>query len=170
MEFEEIAMKFNSVFKNILEFKFVEENRTIKSLEENTPRKSLHEASILVAEDNVVNQLLVKKFLMKWNAGKLVIASDGQEALDQYNSGYFNIVLMDLQMPKMNGFAVSKAIRNHPDPDKRNVPILAITGSSFNEVKAEMKDAGINDYIPKPFISENLYAMILNYLKLKIRR
>lgn len=147
----------------------MEENTTIKSFGDIIQPKSLYDASILVAEDNVVNQLLIRKFLMKWKTGKLVIASDGQEALDQYNSGYFNIILMDLQMPKMDGFSVTKAIRNHPDPDKKNVPILALTASSLYEVKAEMEDAGMDDFISKPFSSEVLYAMIVNYLNPKIR-
>lgn len=148
----------------------MEENTTIKSFGENIQPKSLYDASILVAEDNIVNQLLIRKFLMKWKTGKLVIASDGQEALDQYNSGYFNIILMDLQMPKMDGFSVTKAIRNHPDPEKRDVPILAFTASYFHEVKKEMEDAGIDDFIPKPFSSEALYAMIVNYLNQKLHR
>lgn len=140
------------------------ENIRFKPFEEIGQPKSLQEASILFAEDNVVNQLLIRKFLTKWNIGKLVIASDGEEALDYYNSGFFNIVLLDLQMPKLDGFLVAKAIRNHPDPEKRDVPILAHTACTFLEIKKEMEEAGIDDFIPKPFSSEALYEMLRSYL------
>lgn len=158
-----------SVFEFTIEFKFVEENTNSKSFGGIVQPKSLQEASILVAEDNVVNQILIQKFLTKWNAGKLVIASDGQQALDQFNSGYFNIVLLDLQMPKLDGFSVAKAIRNHPDPEKREVPILALTASSLHEVKAEMEAAGIDDFIPKPFTPEALYEKLINCLNPKVQ-
>ncbi len=158
-----------SVFEFTLEFNFVEENSHTKSPEGQTKAKSLQEASILVAEDNVVNQILIQKFLKKWNVGKLVIASDGEQALDKFNSGYFNIVLLDLQMPKLDGFSVAKAIRNHPDPEKRDVPILALSASSLHEVKEEMEDAGIDDFIPKPFTPETFYEKLINYLNPKVQ-
>ncbi|MDI1322527.1 MAG: PAS domain S-box protein [Algoriphagus sp.] len=158
-----------SVFEFTLEFKIVEESIKSKSFGKIVQPKSLQEASILVAEDNIVNQILIQKFLTKWNAGKLVIASDGQQALDLYNSGYFNIVLLDLQMPRLDGFSVAKAIRNHPDPEKRDVPILALTASSLHEVKQEMEEAGIDDFIPKPFTPEALYEKLVNYLNPKVQ-
>ena len=133
-----------------------------------TQPKSLRGASILFAEDNVVNQLLIRKFLTKWNVGKLVIASDGQEALDKFNSGHFDLVLLDLQMPRLDGFAVAKAIRDHLDSEKRKVPILAHTASLLFEVKKEMEDSGFDDFIPKPFSSEDLYEKLKSYLKPKV--
>lgn len=159
-----------SIFEFTLEFKFVEEKSTIKKPTGIIQPKSLQEASILVAEDNLVNQILIQKFLTKWNAGKLVIASDGQQALNQFNSSFFNIVLLDLQMPMLDGFSVAKAIRNHPDPDKRDVLILALTASSLHEVKEEMEEAGIYDFIPKPFTPEALYEKLLNYLNSKVQK
>lgn len=158
-----------SIFEFMLEFKFVEENLKNKSFGGIAQPKSLPEASILVAEDNLVNQILIKKFLTKWNTGKLVMASDGQEAWEQFNSGHFNIVLLDLQMPKRDGFSVAKAIRNHPDPDKRDVPIFALTASSLHEVKEEMEEAGITDFIPKPFTPDALYEKIINQLRPKVQ-
>jgi CheY-like chemotaxis protein len=89
--------------------------------------------------------------------------------LDQFDSGYFNIVLLDLQMPRLDGFSVAKAIRNHADPEKRDVPILALTASSLHEVKSEMEDAGIDDFIPKPFTPEALYEKLINCLNPKVQ-
>ena len=156
-----------SIFEFTLEFQFMEENIKNKTFGGIVQTKSLLEASILVAEDNVVNQILIRKFLTKWNTGNLVIASDGQEALDQFNSSYFNIVLLDLQMPKQDGFSVAKAIRSHPDPDKKDVPIFALSASSLHEVKDEMEEAGITDFIPKPFTPDALYEKIIKQLNPK---
>lgn len=158
-----------SIFEFTLVFQFVEENSKNKIFSGIAQAKSLQEASILVAEDNVVNQFLIRKFLTKWNTGNLVIASDGQEALDQFNSSFFNIVLLDLQMPKQDGFSVAKAIRSHTDPDKRDVPIFALTASSLHEVKDEMEEAGITDFIPKPFTPDALYEKIIKQLKPKVQ-
>jgi CheY-like chemotaxis protein len=117
-----------------------------------------------VAEDNTVNQILIRKFLTKWNAQNLVIASDGVEALQEFNSGQYDLILLDLQMPELDGFGVAKAIRSHPDPEKRKVPILALTAASLIEVKEEMRLNGFDDFIPKPFAPEILFEKILKYL------
>jgi PAS domain S-box-containing protein len=129
--------------------------------------KSLLNASVLVAEDNYVNQILIQKFLKKWNVGNLVIASDGEEALKEFEMGDFNLVLLDLQMPVLDGFMVAKAIRSHIDSDKRKVPILALTATSLHEVKKEMLETGFNDFIPKPFIPEVLYEKLIKHLNRK---
>jgi PAS domain S-box-containing protein len=129
--------------------------------------RSLQNASILVAEDNAVNQILIRKFLTKWKVGNLVIASDGREALDEFNAGDFNLVLLDLQMPELDGFEVAKAIRNHSDLQKQNVPVLALTAASFKEIREDMRISGMNDFIPKPFAPEVLYEKILKHLALK---
>lgn len=159
-----------SVFEFTIPFEFVD----IRKLEAEKAGhllkyRSLENSSILVAEDNTVNQILIRKFLTKWNVGNLVISSDGQEALDQYYLGQFDLVLLDLQMPGLDGFAVANAIRNHPDTERRNVPILALTAASLNEVREEMKLSGMNDFVPKPFTPEILFEKILKFLNPKDR-
>lgn len=157
-----------SVFEFILPFEFVDlrklENQKSKTL---AKRRSLENASILVAEDNAVNQILIRKFLTKWEVGNLVIASDGQVALNEFQSGQFDLVLLDLQMPELDGFEVAKAIRNHPDSKKNSIPVLALTATSWNEIKDEMRLSGMNDFVPKPFTPEILYEKILKYLNPK---
>lgn len=126
--------------------------------------RSLEFASILVAEDNSVNQILIRKFLTKWNVQNLKIASDGLEALEDFNSGAYDLVLLDLQMPELDGFGVAKAIRSHADPKKKKVPILALTAASPQEVREELRANGFDDFIPKPFSPEILFEKILKYL------
>jgi PAS domain S-box-containing protein len=159
-----------SIFEFTIPFEFVDLRKieAEKALQASQQR-TLEKASILVAEDNVVNQILIRKFLKKWNAGHLVITSDGREALEQFDSGDFDLVLLDLQMPELDGFAVAHAIRNNTDPKKRNTPILALTAASLNEVKEEMRVSGMDDFVPKPFSPEVLFEKILRHLNLKVR-
>ncbi|WP_026951505.1 PAS domain S-box protein [Algoriphagus mannitolivorans] len=153
-----------SIFEFSLVFEFLEEKKSHFDQYKEATFKSLGQSSILVAEDNSVNQILIKKFLTKWNVGNLVITGDGKEALESFNQGEFDIVLLDLQMPELDGFEVAKAIRNHAQVEKRNLPILALTAASLNEVKPELEGAGFNDYIPKPFSPEELYEKIIKFL------
>ncbi|MBN3584648.1 PAS domain S-box protein [Algoriphagus aestuarii] len=131
------------------------------------PSKSLENASILVAEDNYVNQILIQKFLKKWNTGNLVIASDGEEALELFETQDFNLVLLDLQMPVLDGFSVAKAIRNHSEKAKSEIPILALTATSLHEVKKDLIEIGFTDFVPKPFIPEVLYEKLIKSLNQK---
>ncbi len=159
-----------TVFEFTLSLEFVDQQKV--EAEKNvllSNQRSLEKASILVAEDNAVNQILIRKFLVKWKVANLVIAADGQEALDQFNAGDFDLVLLDLQMPVLDGFGVAQAIRRHPDEAKRGVPILALTAASLNEVRGDMNVSGMNDFIPKPFTPEILFGKILKHLNSKER-
>jgi PAS domain S-box-containing protein len=159
-----------SIFEFTIPLEFIDLQKIeTEKAEQISNRRSLEKAAILVAEDNAVNQILIRKFLIKWNVGNLVIASDGQEALEQFNEGDFDLVLLDLQMPVLDGFGVARAIRNHPDKVKQRVPILALTAASLNEVKEELTLSGMDDFIPKPFTPEILFEKILKYLNPKDR-
>ncbi|NVJ85617.1 MAG: PAS domain S-box protein [Algoriphagus sp.] len=129
--------------------------------------RSLEGYSVLVAEDNAVNQVLIKKFLQKWKVGHLELAVDGKDAMDKFDHETFDILLLDLQMPHLDGFEVAKKVRKNPNPKKAQVPILALTASSLEEVKNELLEAGINDYVPKPFSPEVLFEKLSKYLRAK---
>ncbi len=157
-----------SIFEFIIPFEFIDSrlpdtDRSGKL----TKHRSLEKASILVAEDNVVNQILIRKFLTKWEVENLIIASDGREALEQFDLHQFDLVLLDLQMPELDGFEVAKAIRAHTDSQKQSIPILALTAASLNEIREDMKVSGMNDFVPKPFTPEILFEKILKYLNPK---
>ncbi|MCS5489306.1 PAS domain S-box protein [Algoriphagus limi] len=130
-----------------------------------TASRSLAGYSVLVAEDNAVNQVLIKKFLQKWNVGQLELAEDGKDAIEKFEADSFDILLVDLQMPYLDGFEVAKKIRQHSNTKKASIPILALTASSYEEVKNELLEAGIDDYIPKPFSPEVLYEKLSKYLR-----
>lgn len=119
---------------------------------------------ILVAEDNHVNQMLLKKYLSKWGVGDIHFAENGKTALELFFKNDFDLVLLDIQMPEMDGFEVAKIIRKLDLVSKKNIPIIALTASSLMEVKNQLEEAGMDDYISKPFIPETLYSKIVKYL------
>ncbi|WP_354429286.1 ATP-binding protein [Mucilaginibacter sp. UYP27] len=116
---------------------------------------------ILIAEDNPVNVMLMKKLFSKW---KIVptIAENGERAVEIMQYGNFDVVLMDLQMPVMSGFDASMEIRKMTDPAKANVPIIALTASALFDIRDQVINAGMNDYVAKPFKPDELMEKIQN--------
>lgn len=100
---------------------------------------------ILVVEDDQEIQELIKQFLMTQQY-KVIVASDGLEGMKQFNKQSFDLILLDVMMPNLNGFEIAKMIRNHS-----NIPIIMLT--ALEEEQDQMKgfDLGIDDYITKPF-------------------
>ncbi|PIB35312.1 histidine kinase [Reichenbachiella sp. 5M10] len=104
---------------------------------------------IIIAEDSSVIQNLTKKILQIQNFS-IIAVKNGQEVLDVLNKEDFDLILMDINMPKMDGMECAKQIRNLTDPIKSKIPILAITGNAKNYSINDFKEVGINEYIPKP--------------------
>lgn len=123
--------------------------------------KDLSHLKILIAEDNEMNQMVVNKFLKKWNI-RPDFAINGQEAVEKANLQNYDIILMDLQMPEVDGFEATKRIRSLGGHFK-NIPIIALTASSLIDVKDKIYSTGMNDFIPKPFNPTILYEKIVKY-------
>ncbi|MFT5183466.1 MAG: PAS domain S-box-containing protein [Flavobacteriales bacterium] len=118
---------------------------------------------ILITEDNEVNQLLIQKFLTIWGAESETV-SNGAEAVSMVKKEKFDLILMDLQMPVMDGYMASSIIREIPGCSKDELPIIAVTASALLEVRRRVLEAGMNDYVSKPFSPEQLYERISLYL------
>jgi len=110
---------------------------------------------VLIAEDNMVNIMLMKKLFSKWNLTP-TIAENGERAVELVQYGNFDIILMDLQMPIMNGFDAAIEIRKMPDTRKANIPIIALTASALFDIRDRVYNSGMNDYVSKPFKPEEL--------------
>ena len=104
---------------------------------------------ILVAEDNPVNQMVAKLMLQKLGHS-VTIAADGQQAVDLFERESPDLILMDVQMPVLDGFEATKAIRSRPDALARSVPIIAMTAHAMNGYRQQCLDAGMTDYVTKP--------------------
>jgi CheY-like chemotaxis protein len=110
-----------------------------------------------------VNQLIASKFLEKWGA-VVSIAENGIEGVEMVNNNHYDIVLMDLQMPEMDGFEATRNIRNTKGSYYRDLPILALTAAAMVEVREQVMEAGMNDYISKPFNPNELFSKINRHL------
>ena len=120
----------------------------------------LDNVSILIAEDHQPNSFLAKQFLTKWGA-VVCIAENGAEALARLAEQKFDMILMDLQMPVMDGFECTTRIRKlHP-----HLPILALTAARSEEIEARTLAVGMNDIVGKPFMPKELRSKILMHLK-----
>lgn len=113
---------------------------------------------VLVVEDNRINQLITKKIIEKHHYSAIVVDS-GYKALEILDKEYFDIILMDINMPELNGFETSTLIREKG----YSMPIIALTAFDKNEITERTKAAGINDIIVKPFEEVQLFTMI-NFL------
>lgn len=127
---------------------------------------NLERLEILLVEDNRVNQMVASNFLKKWNCA-VDIAIDGQEAVEMVKSKKYRIILMDLQMPGMDGYEATRHIRSMPDPYFKKVPIIALTASIMSDVKKEALEAGVNDFLGKPFLPEELSSRLSQYANFK---
>lgn len=125
-----------------------------------TDTQRLKGLRILLAEDYPINRKIALRFLLQW--GLLVeVAENGRVALDQYRSGSFDLILMDLEMPLMDGYTAAIEIRK-TDP---NIPIIALTASGDFSDEGRAAAAGMTDYLTKPFIPRVLFGMIARYCR-----
>lgn len=118
-----------------------------------------HGIRVLVAEDNEVNQLLVQTILESWGIIARY-AADGLQAVELFNTDSFDLVLLDLQMPYMDGFEVLHVIRNHTDVRKQKIPVIALTADALHETREKCFEQGMNDIVLKPISLEVLHSTI----------
>ncbi len=124
--------------------------------------ESLEGINILVAEDNAINQMIVKKILTDWKAN-VECAGNGLIAIEKLKAGNFDIVLMDIQMPEMDGYTATQKIRTELEEPFRSVPIMAMTAHAVPMEKQKCFDLGMSEYISKPFNPADLKKKILEY-------
>ncbi len=123
----------------------------------------LENANVLLVEDNLINQKIVILSLKKM-VKNIEIASNGKEALDKFGTSKYDIILMDIQMPIMNGIVSTKKIREIEASTTSHTPIIAITANALLGDKEECIEAGMDDYISKPFQIEVLIQKMKNLL------
>jgi CheY-like chemotaxis protein len=117
---------------------------------------------VLVVEDVTLNQLLLKIILVEFGFG-IDIANNGKIAIEKLQKNVYDIILMDLQMPEMNGFEATAYIRNEMNSQ---IPIIALTADVTTVDVEKCKGVGMNDYISKPIDEKLLYSKISKYLKI----
>ena len=152
-----------SVFSVELEFRIGKNQKTTEAEDALLHEFNLDGIKILLVEDNAANMILAKKFLMSWGA-KVDVAENGLTAINKVNSAKYDIVLMDLQLPIMDGYEACRVIRDLGFPADR-LPVIALSAFVLDEVKTKAKSWGLNDFIPKPIDPNELYQKINFYAK-----
>lgn len=119
--------------------------------------------NVLLVEDNKLNQFVASQFLKKWNVN-VEIANNGKEAVYLLSKNKYDIILMDVQMPEMDGLEATRIIRNKKSSVlQHDIPIIALTANAFNNSRNEIKEAGMNDFISKPLIPELLHNLLYTF-------
>lgn len=142
-----------------------QESQHGSSLSKNDSRLDLSPYTILLVEDNDINRLYAGSIL-KSSGCQLEVAENGLVALGKLRSSRIDLVLMDIQMPVMDGFEATKAIR-HGDDQFKNVPIIALTANASPQVIESCIASGMNDHLAKPFTPHDLFRILGKYLHLK---
>ncbi|WP_051189539.1 hybrid sensor histidine kinase/response regulator [Daejeonella oryzae] len=125
----------------------------------------LSDKHILVVEDNQMNQMVIKMILKKWKNTRVSFANDGLESLEILRTTDIDIVLMDLQMPVMDGYEATEAIRNGTAGESnRQIPIIVLTADVLESTKDRVFELGVNDYMTKPLDAKLLYQKVTSLL------
>ncbi len=142
----------------------IEGARTISRKKSELDKYSFAGASILLAEDNRVNQGFATEILEGLDC-KITLASNGMEALAKLGSNRFNLILMDVQMPEMDGFEATRAIRKMIDEEEiEPVPVLALTANAMKGDKEKCIEAGMSDFLTKPMRKQQLIEALVKWL------
>ena len=157
-----------SVFRFIVDFELqpVLQINTGSSGDRDTKGRDSEEMQpkmrILMAEDNQVNQKLADIFLKRLNCD-VMIAQNGEEALEMFQKHSFDLVLMDVEMPKLDGFRATQMIRRLESAGQDRVPIVAMTAHAMKGYRERCLDAGMDDYLTKPLDLEDLARIVESY-------
>lgn len=159
-----------SCFTVLLPYRISEEKELSKdSKEDAVQEETLKNKRLLLAEDNELNAEIAVTILQDAHA-EVEAAGDGEIALSMLQAkpvGYYDVILMDIQMPHMNGYQAAEAIRKLPD-DRARIPIIAMTANAFEEDHKAALAAGMDAYVSKPIEIDTLFSTITQVLENKI--
>lgn len=142
---------------------------TAQKVEETLGDTQFKGRRVLLVEDNVINQEIAMEIIGATGV-TVECASDGKEGLERFEArpeGYFDMILMDIQMPVMNGYEATRAIRKLPRGDALSVPILALSANAFAEDIAASREAGMNEHMTKPLDINRVMAEMERWIKAK---
>ncbi len=132
-----------------------------------TPLEKFHGVKVLLVEDNKINVIVAKKFLSKWGFD-IDVAENGKIAFEKAQQNDFDIVLMDLDMPVMDGYQATEAIRNLPEEKYKALPIIALSASAVSDFKDKAIEVGMNEYVTKPFKPHELNEVLSRFIAVTV--
>ena len=119
--------------------------------------------NILLVEDNLLNQKIVL-FNLKKKKYNVTAVVDGKKAVEAYLSDKFDLILMDIMLPEMDGYEVTRFIRKKEKNINNHVPIIALTANALENDRDKCINAGMDDYLAKPFTEQELYSVMNKFL------
>lgn len=138
------------------------DNPQINTIGRTIPTENFKHIKVLVVEDNLTNQKLITKILEYWSC-PYIIANNGKEALEVVRRKSFDLVLMDLHMPEMDGYVTTTKIRNLTDNVNKDIPIIALTAAALSDEKSRVFEVGMNEFLTKPFSPKQLRDLFIKY-------
>lgn len=161
-EFRGSTFYFTARLKNVKPLEPVKAPILTDAPGESGQAEPLRELSILVAEDNIVNQKIVLRMLEKkgWKARAV---DDGEEVLNVLKKESFDLILMDAQMPRLDGFETTRRIREEEKKSGKRIPIIALTARAMSDDRRQCLECGMDGYIAKPIDREQFFETIENY-------
>ena len=152
-------VKISDLFKTLRKLSSPRDSAAAPALHrDDLPRNSAKSLRILVADDNVVNRKVVKRMLERLGH-TVTLANDGKEALSAIKTASFDLIMMDVQMPEMDGFEATRRIREW-EAGKIHIPIIALTAHAMDSHREECLAAGMDSFLPKPILLESLKLQI----------
>jgi len=139
------------------------EDITSQAVERKTDQKVVFDADILVAEDNSVNQLVIERYLQNFES-RVTLVENGEEAVKELQANSYDLVLMDLQMPVMDGYEATKIIRGFDT----KIPVVALSAAVLQRDREASLQAGMDDHLGKPIVQIQLENILKKYLPWKI--
>lgn len=154
-----------SIFNFINWYTITEKPKTVKNSVDDALRilEPFNDVTVLVAEDNLVNQFMLSKMLKDWNV-KVEIVDNGQKVIDKLMLKDYDLILMDTHMPEMNGYQAAKNIRVNFTEPKRSIPIISLSAATFDHEQQQALSAGMNDVLAKPFQPHQLHEKMKKFL------
>jgi PAS domain S-box-containing protein len=155
----ESSVNKGSIFHFTVEWKINEDRKRYINEERSKDLNLLPGTRVLIAEDHPVNMSIAKRFLQKWGI-EVTEAVNGKEAVEQFKKGTFDLLLIDLEMPEMDGVTAMREIRKlNPE-----IPVIAFTAAVYDNMQADLLQKGFVDFIPKPFRPEVLHDKIAYHI------
>jgi PAS domain S-box-containing protein len=152
-----------STFRFTLPFEVAPDETFTTAEEPVTDYQTLGHRHVLLAEDNAVNQMLVRTMLEGWGL-EVDVASSGPEALAKFGRRSYDVVLMDIQMPGLDGVATTRLMREYPDATRAATPVVALTAHAMQGEAERYLQAGLDAYLSKPFREQDLFRTISSLL------
>ncbi|MBE0648503.1 MAG: response regulator [Bacteroidales bacterium] len=156
---KELQWMFQRIF-----LKELDEPGKVKETPSAAKENALQDLTVLLAEDNLINQKIVVQLLSKRGI-KVITASNGVEAVERAGERKYDMVFMDVQMPEMDGFEATRQIRGKTKGPNANTPIIALTANAMKGDREMCIESGMNEYISKPLNPEEVFQVIEQYCK-----